>query len=408
MTCTTRADQRARVPAHAAAGGVVACRRADVVVAQGVEDAARVCRGRRRRRRCCGRGGPRPGRGSARGGCGRARVARTRPRPSGPAGEPCLVIRPRCTVVSDSWCFGVSPAQQASCSGRAKRCDVADLGDEHRAQDRADPGDRLDRAVAGVACAAGRATSLANSVDLEVQRGRSAAAARRSAPAYAAGSASRSSSSLPGQRRTGRSSAPGRRTWPAPRGPGTCSCERSPTSLARCRTSSRSSRVAGGAIHASGSRPIRSRSARSAASRSSFFTRRYANALTPNGCARCTVRAELGQGVRRPVPAVGGLQHHLRGLPGAGHHLPPGTPGRWRSAPSPTARRSRSSAPTPTGADADPSRRTAGPAYDSLTGASFESMDVSTPSMSRGVTRSGGPAPSSHQPGDTVLGTHRS
>ena len=47
-----------------------------------------------------------------------------------------------------------------------------------------------------------------------------------------------------------------------------------------------------------------------------------------------------------------------------------GTPGRWRSAPSPTARRSRSSAPTPTGADADPSRRSACPAYASLTGAS--------------------------------------
>ena len=50
--------------------------------------------------------------------------------------------------------------------------------------------------------------------------------------------------------------------------------ERNATSLARCRTNSRSSRVAGGAIHASGRRPIRSRSARSAASRSSFFTRR--------------------------------------------------------------------------------------------------------------------------------------
>ena len=38
-----------------------------------------------------------------------------------------------------------------------------------------------------------------------------------------------------------------------------------------------------------------------------------------------------------------------------------GTPGRWRSAPSPDARRSRSSAPAPTGADADPSRRSACP-----------------------------------------------
>jgi hypothetical protein len=40
--------------------------------------------------------------------------------------------------------------------------------------------------------------------------------------------------------------------------------------------------------HASGSRPIRNRSARSPASRSSFFTRRYSYAFTPNRCARCT------------------------------------------------------------------------------------------------------------------------
>ena len=34
---------------------------------------------------------------------------------------PCLVIRPRWTVVSDSWCFGVSPAHDANCAGLAKR-----------------------------------------------------------------------------------------------------------------------------------------------------------------------------------------------------------------------------------------------------------------------------------------------
>jgi hypothetical protein len=28
--------------------------------------------------------------------------------------EPCLVIRPRRTLVSDSWCLGVIPAQQVS------------------------------------------------------------------------------------------------------------------------------------------------------------------------------------------------------------------------------------------------------------------------------------------------------
>ena len=35
-------------------------------------------------------------------------------------------------------------------------------------------------------------------------------------------------------------------------------------------------------------RPMRNKSASSAASRTSFFTRRYANPFTPNGCARCT------------------------------------------------------------------------------------------------------------------------
>ena len=50
--------------------------------------------------------------------------------------------------------------------------------------------------------------------------------------------------------------------------------ERSCTSLARYRTSSRSSRSAGGAIHASGRRPRRNMSARSVASTMSFFTRR--------------------------------------------------------------------------------------------------------------------------------------
>ena len=40
---------------------------------------------------------------------------RTRP-------EPCLVIGPRRTVVSDSRCRGVNPAQDTSRVGSAKRC----------------------------------------------------------------------------------------------------------------------------------------------------------------------------------------------------------------------------------------------------------------------------------------------
>src|SRR5665647_2580524 len=65
--------------------------------------------------------------------------------------EPCLVIRPRWTWVSDSWCLGVSPAQQVSFGAEANEGDVADLGDEHRPQGGPDAGDLLDRGVSRLA-----------------------------------------------------------------------------------------------------------------------------------------------------------------------------------------------------------------------------------------------------------------
>ena len=41
----------------------------------------------------------------------------------GPAHQPTALLGdpPRCTVVSDSWCFGVSPTQLGSWAGRWKR-----------------------------------------------------------------------------------------------------------------------------------------------------------------------------------------------------------------------------------------------------------------------------------------------
>src|SRR5665647_2559839 len=62
--------------------------------------------------------------------------------------EPCLVIRPRWTWVSDSWCLGVNPAQQVSFGAEANEGDVADLGHEHRRQGGPNPGDILHRRVA--------------------------------------------------------------------------------------------------------------------------------------------------------------------------------------------------------------------------------------------------------------------
>ena len=55
-------------------------------------------------------------------------------------------------------------------------------------------------------------------------------------------------------------------------------------------------RTVRGAIHASGSRPIRSRSA---ASRASFLVRRYVKALTLSVCARCSRRSCTCPAVRR-------------------------------------------------------------------------------------------------------------
>src|ERR1019366_8935066 len=61
------------------------------------------------------------------------------------------------------------------------------------------------------------------------------------------------------------------------------------TSLALSLTSPRSSLTFGGAIHASARRPSRKRSARSSASRVSFFTRRLPQ-LLPRGWARWTLQ----------------------------------------------------------------------------------------------------------------------
>ena len=44
--------------------------------------------------------------------------------------------------------------------------------------------------------------------------------------------------------------------------------------------------------------------------------------LDPQRMRKMHRRTQLGQGVRGPVPPVAGLEHHLRGVPGAGHHRP--------------------------------------------------------------------------------------
>ena len=94
------------------------------------------------------------------------------------------------------------------------------------------------------------------------------------------------------------------------------------------------------------------------------------------------VRAELGQGVRGPVPAVRRFQHHLRRLAGAGHHLPQvlrvvGDPHRLQPLAGLGHPHQHRPAPMQIHPDDLPSRVCF--AHRGL----LESMDVSTPSMSR-------------------------
>ena len=90
------------------------------------------------------------------------------------------------------------------------------------------------------------------------------------------------------------------------------------TSLALYLTSSRSSLTFGGAIQASARRPSRSRSARSSASRVSFFTRRLPQ-LLPSGMGQVDLAAELFEQVGRPVPPVARFKDNLGVLAGGGH-----------------------------------------------------------------------------------------
>ena len=188
-------------------------------------------------------------------------------------------------VVSDSWCFGVSPAHEANCSGVPKRVMSPISATNTAARIGPTPG------MVWIARYPGCSRNRLVTSRAKVSTSKSSAAI------------SRSSESTRERDSTGSGQAASSRCPPGPNrsligtvipAPASTACtwhfrlERSPTSLARCRTQPRSSRVAGGAIHASGSRPIRSRSARSAASRWSFFTRRYENIFTPSGCAKCT------------------------------------------------------------------------------------------------------------------------
>jgi len=75
---------------------------------------------------------------------------------------------------------------------------------------------------------------------------------------------------------------------------------RSRTSWTRCRSSARSWRTSGGAIHASGSRSARSNWAKTAASALSFFTLAEAIALAPQRMHHVQAEAVILRQVHQP------------------------------------------------------------------------------------------------------------
>jgi len=82
---------------------------------------------------------------------------------------PCLVIRPRWALVSDSRWRGVTPAHEHSCCGQAKRVTSPISATNTAARDRADPVDGLHRAVSRVGRQL-RGDSPPHGVDLERER----------------------------------------------------------------------------------------------------------------------------------------------------------------------------------------------------------------------------------------------
>ena len=152
------------------------------------------------------------------------------------------------------------PSPGTQLLGPAEAGHVTDLGDEDRGEDRADPVDGLHRPVARIAGQLRRGPP-AHHVDLEIQR--LDQPAQRDDPGVEGRIQPQIVEQLPPA--TPNRSDIGTRTPCLASTAWTCalSPDRNATSFARCRTASRNSRTAGGAIHASGSRPIRSRSAKS-------------------------------------------------------------------------------------------------------------------------------------------------
>ena len=211
--------------------------------------------------------------------------------PSGPP-EPCLVIWPRCTMVSDSWCRGVSPAQLASRVGSGKRR-------RRRSRRRRPPpriGPTLYRLVAGVGFQP--RWSWLPRVDLDIERVDQPQQRLHPGPCRRRQRDPASSLKPPRPNRSLTGTIhPAQR---APRGPGPRNPERRCTSLARWRTSSRNSRTPAGRSR------LRAAVACAAGQQDQRVTfvvlhPPVGEGLHPQRVRQCTRPTQLGQRVGGPV-----------------------------------------------------------------------------------------------------------
>ncbi len=123
------------------------------------------------------------------------------------------------TWVSDSRWRGVSPAHEHSWAAPAKRVHVADLGHEHRGQDRADPADGLDGLVTGMIARGTSAITAAKTSTSVVEGVDQAAAASRPGAGRRRPTDTSSSSDAPAEPEQVGDRHCSRPLWPARRGP---------------------------------------------------------------------------------------------------------------------------------------------------------------------------------------------
>jgi hypothetical protein len=214
---------------------------------------------------------------------------------------PCRTVRSLPRTV------GVSPAQDASLRAEANRVMSPISASRTSAVNGPTPGSWVKTLTRGSDLACWRTS--ASSRPVTDSRASMSARASEITSAETAGRSSEASHSRPGPLQQ-----PAGRSWPWSARTAWirfCSSVRSRTSCARCRSSARSWRTAGGAIHASGSRSARSSCARIAAPALVVLQPRRGDRLALQRVHQMRLEAVILQQPGQPSPAERGLERRL-------------------------------------------------------------------------------------------------